>query len=373
MGTAVNKETGRHWFWNNYTLTRENNTWRIQQIKDEGAALQGVAIDQLQKRIKEYEDVIDQGIKQQEKDPQAFMEEMSWRLGQMLHFHDALMAQLPLDYNASEDAYSCSVLTGNPERMMVYLERMVQRFPNRQADTLRRLGATLAELAFRFDRPEFKERHQRLLQRAEENLRESVVVDDSATSHSLLGELLMSLNRDEDAREEFRKSLELLPKDNKDPNLEASIEAGLGNVAMRLKQTEEAIPHFQRVAEIHPQYPGVWFSLGFANRLLGQLDEAEQYYQKALTEESTDIRIYSELTAIYMQRSDSNKAQMLLEGALRQYPETAYLHALLASVLAEKGDRRQAQRHLEEAERIDPESDFIPAVRQQIASTRKRV
>ncbi|GHO84643.1 tetratricopeptide repeat protein [Dictyobacter formicarum] len=373
MGTAVNKETGRHWFWNNYTLTKENNTWRIQQIKDEGVALQGVAVDQLQKRIKEYEDVIEQGIKQQEKDPEAFMEEMSWRLGQMLHFHDALIAQLPLDYNANEDAYGCSVLTGNPERMMVYLERLIQRFPNRKADTLRRLGATLAELAFKFDRPELKERHQHLLQRAEENLRESVVVDDSATSHSLLGELLMSLKRNEDAREEFRKSLELLSKGSKDPNLEASIEAGLGNVAMRLQQTEEAIPHYQRVAEIQPQYPGVWFSLGFANRLLGRLDEAEPYYQRALAEDSTDIRIYSELTAIYIQRSDSNKAQMLLEGALRQYPETAYLHALLASVLAEKGDRRQAQRHLEEAERIDPESDFIPAVRQQIANTRKRV
>ncbi|GCE06292.1 tetratricopeptide repeat protein [Dictyobacter aurantiacus] len=373
MGTAVNKETGRHWFWNTYTLTREGNAWRIQQIKDEGVALQGVTIDQLQQRIKAYEEVIDQALKQQDRDPETFMEEMSWRLGQMLHFHDALIAQLPLDYNATEDAYSCSVLTGNPERMMVYLERMAQRFPNNKADTLRRLGATLAELAFRFDRPEFRDRHQHLLQRAEENLRESVVVDNSATSHSLLGELLISLDRNEDAREEFMKSLELLSKEKPEPALEASIEAGLGNVAMRQQQPEEAIPHFRRVADLQPQYPGVWFSLGFANRLLDRLDEAESYYQKSLAENQTDIRIYSELTAIYMQRSDSNKAQMLLEGALRQYPETAYLHALLASVLAEKGDRRQAQRHLEEAERIDPESDFIPAVRQQIASMRKRV
>ncbi|WP_161977499.1 tetratricopeptide repeat protein [Dictyobacter kobayashii] len=198
-------------------------------------------------------------------------------------------------------------------------------------------------------------------------------MDDSATSHSLLGELLMSLDRNEDARAEFMKSQELLPPDNQDIHLEASIEAGLGNVSMRQQKFEDAIPHYQRVAEILPDYTGIWFSLGFANRLLGRLDEAETYYQRALKEEATDVRIYSELTAIYMQRAETNKAQLLLENALRQYPETAYLHALLASVLAEKGDRRQAQRHLEEAERIDPESDFIPAVRQQIATTRKRV
>ncbi|GCE20311.1 hypothetical protein [Dictyobacter kobayashii] len=162
MGTAVNKETGRHWFWNNYTLIRENNAWRIQQIKDEIVALQALSVNDLQKRIKEYEDAIEKGVKQQENNPEAFVEEMSWRLGQLLNFQDALLTQLPLDYNANEDAYSYAVLTGNPERMMVYLERLIQRFPQNRADTLRRLGATLAELAFRFDLPEFKERHQHL-------------------------------------------------------------------------------------------------------------------------------------------------------------------------------------------------------------------
>ncbi|GCE27835.1 hypothetical protein KDA_33190 [Dictyobacter alpinus] len=374
MGTAINKETGRYWFWNNYTLTREQNVWRIQQIEDEGAALQGLSINELQNRIKEYEDAIDAAIKTSERDTETFIEEMSWRLGQLLHFEDALIAHLPLDYTAYEEAYGRAVLTGNPERIMVYLDRIAQRFPQQhRADTLRRLGSTLAELAFKYDERQLGERHRHLLQRAEEVLQEAATLDNSTASYTLLGELLMSLNRNDEARATFLRSRELLDKSKPDPKTEAAIEAGLGNVAMRQQKAADSIPHYQRVAELDANYPGVWFSLGFAHRQLGQMDQAESYYQQALAQDDTDVRTYSELTAIYMQRAQADKAKILLQGAISKNPGSANLHALLASVLAEAGDKRQAVQHLEEAERLDPESDFVPAVRQQIAGSRKRI
>ncbi|GER89242.1 hypothetical protein KDW_34040 [Dictyobacter vulcani] len=374
MGTAINKETGRHWFWNNYTLVKEQNVWRIQQVQDEGAALQGLSVSELQNRIKEYEDAIDKAVKQPDKDTENFIEEMSWRLGQLLHFEDALIAHLPLDYNAYEEAYGRAVLTGNPERIMVYLDRLAQRFPQtHRAETLRRLGSTLAELAFKYDERQLGERHRHLLQMAEEALQEAATLDNSTISYTLLGELMMSLNRNDDARAAFQRSQELLAKGNADPRTEAAIEAGLGNVDMRQQHVEASIPHYQRVAELNSEYPGVWFSLGFAHRQLGHFEQAETYYQKALAQDPADIRVYSELTAIYMQRSQSDKARSLLQDALRQNPGVANLHALLASVLAEAGDKRQAKQHLDEAERLDPESDFIPAVRQQIAGDRKRI
>lgn len=373
MGTAVNKETGRRWFWTNFILVKKNNVWRIQNIQDEGAALQGLATNELQKRIKEAEEIIDKKVKQQDKDPQTFVEEMSWRLGQFLHLYDALIAQLPLDYTVNEEAYSRSVLTGNPERTMVYLERLTQRFTENRVDALRRLGSTMAELAFRYDDPNLKGRRDHLLQRSEELLRETVTLDGSAMSHALLAELLMSIERNDEARTEFLKSQELLANEADNPDAAASIEAGLGNIAMRQERFADAIPYLKRVADIKPNYPGVWFSLGFAYRLLGQFDEAEFYYQKERENGTDDVRLYSELTAIYMQRAEIGKAQTLLEDALQLQPQSAYLNALLASVLAEKGDRRRALKYLEEAERIDPNSDFIPAVRQQISGTAKRL
>jgi Tetratricopeptide repeat len=373
MGTAINKETGRHWFWNSYTLVKEQDVWRIQGIKDEGAALQGLSVTELQKRIKEYEETMDKIIQQRDQKLETFMEEMSWRLAQLLHFYDALLAQLPLDYTLCEEAYSRSVLTGNPERMIVYLERTQQRFPQNKADTLRRLGSTLTELAFRYDSPEFKARREHLLTRAEEALREAITVDNTAMSHTLLGELLMSLDRNEDAQTELLTAQTLIPTGNTDKNIEASIYAGLGNVAMRLEHINEAIPYYLKVAELNPQYPGVWFSLGFAQRLLKDFEQAEKYYLQALQTEPGDPRVYSELTALYMNSSDKNKARELLERGITINPDSAYLHALLASVFAELGDRRRAQRQLEEAERIDPEFDLIPAVRQQLVGGRKRV
>ena len=371
MGTAINKETGRHWFWTSYTLVKEHGAWRIQQMRDEGATVQALSIAELQKRIKEYQDTIEQRVK--ERDPNnadAFMEEMSWRLTQLLHYYDALLVQLPLDYNIAEEAYSRSVLTGNPERMLVYLERLAQRFQQNRADVLRRLGSTFAEIAFRYASQDMTERQNRFLLRAEETLQEAASLDNSAMSHALIGELLMSVGRNEDAEGEFLKAQTLLPKLQPDRNLEASIEAGLGNVAMRLERMSDAIPHYQRVAEIDPRYPGVSFSLGFANRLLGHFDEAEKNYLQGLQTEPGDIRIYSELTAIYMSRSQQEKAQAIMEQAIRTNPDSAELHALLASVLFETGDRRGAQRQLEAAERINPTADLVESVRQHISGSR---
>ncbi len=371
MGTAINKETGRHWFWTSCTLVKERGVWRIQQMRDEGATIQALSISELQKRIKEYEDTIEQKVKQRDpNNAEAFMEEMSWRLAQLMHYHDALIAQLPLDYNVTEEAYSRSVLTGNPERMLVYLERLAQRFQQNRADVLRRLGSTFAEIAFRYASQNMAERQKRFLLRAEETLQEAINLDNSAVSHALLGELFTSEGRNEDAEGEFLKAQALLPKLQPDLSLEGSIEAGLGNVAMRLERMNDAIPHYQRVTEIDPRYPGVWFSLGFANRLLGHFEEAEKNYLQGLQVEPGDIRMYSELTAIYMNRSEQEKARAIMEQAVRINPDSAELHALLASVLFEAGDRREAQRQLEAAERINPTADLVESVRQHISSSR---
>ncbi|GCF07660.1 tetratricopeptide repeat protein [Dictyobacter arantiisoli] len=374
MGTAINKTTGRHWFWTNCTLVQEQNSWRIQQLKDEGAALQGLSVQELQKRVKDYEFALEEGIQQHAQDPENFIEEISWRLGELLHFDDALLVHLAQDREAYDHAYDHSVLTGNSERTMVYLERLVQRFPDAAAENLRRLGATMAELAHKFEGASFIERRQKLLQRAEETLREACRVNDSALSHTLLGELLVSIEQNVEAQQEFLNARELSIGQPNDPAIEDSIEAGLANIAMREEHFEDALAHFKRVSELNPAYPGVWFSLGFTHRLLGRLEEAETYYERALQTESSDIRIYSELTALYAQRGEITRAQTLLQDAIRRYPDAAYLHALFASVLEEKGDHRQAVKQLEEAESLEPDSDFIMAVRQQIfAGGRKRV
>ena len=363
FATAINKLTSRYWFWTSYSLVQVNNAWRIQKIADEGLTLQASTTADLQKRIKEHEGALEQLVQQQRQNPhmQTFLEEASWRLTQLLHFHDTLITQLPLDYQICEQAYGSAILVGNPERTTIYLERMTQRFAENRADNIRRLGATLAGLADRDAERGMVTRANQILKRAEEVLREAISIDEDALGYMLLGELLISTGRNAEG-EQALLTAKARPHTDE---IEATIEAGLGSIAMHNERMADAIPHFRRVSEIDPQYPNVWFSLGFAHRLLGQIDEAEQFYLHAIEVDATDQRSYSELTAIYTNRKEHDKAVHLLENGLRIMPDSPILHALIASVLFAQGNRRKAQRHLETAESINPDLDIVKAVKAQ--------
>lgn len=369
MSTAVNKETGRHWFWTSYTLVHEAGVWRIQQVIDEGLALQGLSIHEVQSRIKEYQQVIDKLTKQQHADIEQAMEEVSWRIRQILYFYDTLITQLPLDYQIYEEAYAHSILLEDPEHVMVYLELMVQRFQEKRSHNLSQLGATQAGLAYNYDPQKMSGRVNHLLQLAEETLRKSIAIDDNnLTGHIALAELLLQKGDNDEAEAQFRKAQEKNPE----PDEQATIEAGLGHVALQREQMSEMITHFKRVVEINPHHHSAWFYLGFAHRLLGHLDDAEKCYQQAIGVEPHDIRPYSELTAIYMNRGQKTHAQAIIDQAIRINPESAHLHALRASVLLEQGNRSGAQRALQEAEQINPELEIVQTVRQYIHSSKQK-
>ena len=368
LGTAVNKETGRHWFWTSYTLVKERDGWRIQAGKDEGVALQGLPITELQKRVKEYEEAVQQAFNKRETDPQGVMEELSWRLTQILHFYDALITRLPLDRQICEDAYERSITLGNPERSLVYLERMAQRFTEKRANTLRTLGATLLTQAYNDVDRGLSERAEQFLERSEQTLREAVDVENSALSHLLLAEMLLSQGQNDEAEAEYQLA-STLPLNTRE---EAAIEAGFGNIAMRREQIEEALPHFQRVTELSPDYVGIWFNVGFAQRLLGRFDEALEAYRRAIRQEAEDIRPYAEMTAIYMNKNEVQQARAIAEQGVSTNPASAELHALLASVLSAMGDQRNAQRELASAEAINPDLEIVARVRSQLQAAKKK-
>ncbi len=368
MGTAINKETGRHWFWTSYTLVQEQGEWRIQQITDEGANIQGVSIVELQKRVKEFEEAIDATLQQPNDDIQAAVEELSWRLTQLLHYYDALIVRLPLDRQICEDAYARASAIGNPERILVYLQRLAQRFPENHSVILKSLGATFTNLAYRSQEQGLQDRAQRFLSQAEAVLREDIDTNDSAISRILLGELLITQNRLDDAEVELLKAKTMNPG----PAEETTLEAGLGNIALQREHMEEALLHYQKVADLDPDYTGIWFNIGFVHRLLEHFTEAEEYYYRAIQKESSDIRPYSELTAISMNRGDQSKARDIAEQGVRARPDSAHMHALLASVLLETGDQQRAKQEIEEAEAINPEEEIVKRVRQYMNVQKKK-
>ncbi|MGH2478165.1 MAG: hypothetical protein ACRDHW_00700 [Ktedonobacteraceae bacterium] len=68
MGTAVYKETGRHWFWAIFTLAEENGVWRISRIADEGATIQSLPQNELQQRVTEHNERIQQIMREHQPD-----------------------------------------------------------------------------------------------------------------------------------------------------------------------------------------------------------------------------------------------------------------------------------------------------------------
>ena len=96
---------------------------------------------------------------------------------------------------------------------------------------LRRLGATLTEMSFRLDQLQMKERKIHLQKRAEEALREALTIEDNALNHSLLAELLISLERNEEAQAEFETALAMLSTEENEQELRASMRL-VGNCEM---------------------------------------------------------------------------------------------------------------------------------------------
>jgi tetratricopeptide (TPR) repeat protein len=374
MGTAVNKDTTRHWFWTSYTLTHARDTWRIQSINDDGRRVQGLPVAELQKLIKENEDSVDAMInRRDDRDMQDVLNEAAWRLTVILHYYDALLVLLPFDYAVHEDAYQNSIIAANPERTQVYLERLLQRFSQNRVETLRRLASTLTTVAYKYggeeETPEeLRERQRHLLQSAENALQEALDADNSAINNILMAELLLNLDRNDEAETHLQQARTASPNTDE----EAHIEAALGTLAMRRELINEAIPHYQRVSEIKPDYPSIWFNLGFAHRQLGNFEQADTYYQRAIEKAPTDLRPYAERVAIAINQGNKAQARAIAEQGVAANPDSAGLHALLASVLQEIGDRRAAQQHLAEAEAIDPNQPIVQTVRQQLQQAAKR-
>jgi tetratricopeptide (TPR) repeat protein len=372
MGTAVLKETGRHWFWTSYTLVREDGAWRIQRVTDEGANAQGLPLADIQKRLEEHADAIKhivQTKKPTDPDGQKNYEEIVWRTVQTMHYLDALLVKMPLDFDVYADATGRANSIGNTERAMVYLEQWERRFPQdyRHTTVLQQLGAAESTLADQYDEVGLPERSARFFSLAETHLREALEKDKTPLAYVLLAEVKEMQGEFEEAQSLFEMALAAGPT----REVEAEIENDMGNLAINRERYEEALRHFMRVVELAPRHEHSWYNIARAYRLLKNDVEAEVYYQRAIEEEPQYAQAFAELGSIYIARHEPEKAYTIVEQGVRLHPRSAHLRGLLAASLLDMGELRRGQSVLEEAERIDPESEIVQMVRKILESTKK--
>ncbi len=363
--TVIYEETGRHWFWTKYTVIQEQDEWRIQNISDEGANALGLSVAELQRRIQEHNTFLEEfAQKQRSVDREKAQESLAaiaWRVMQTIYYFDALIKQLSFDRLVYQEAASLALLFRQFERSIVYLELLIERFPEQRAENLRTLATVQIDLSQKyFDRGD-DELAKRCQERAEEALRESLAIQDSFAAHMSMAELLINMNERLDEAEDHLLQIKAMTTDPAD---EAHIALHLGQIAMVREQYEEALSQYQRFAEHNSNSPDAWFNVAEAHKMLKNFEEADANYRRALSLQPDDEEIYFVLSQMYSGNDQLSKAIDVIEEGLSANPDSVFLTISLATLYLENQDLRQAEIFLEKAERIDPESQSVLMFRQ---------
>jgi tetratricopeptide (TPR) repeat protein len=140
-----------------------------------------------------------------------------------------------------------------------------------------------------------------------------------------------------------------------DPADDAHIEMHLGEIAFEQKQYENALKHYQHVADYRSNYAESWASLAKVYGKLEQYDEAEANYKRAIELEPDNEDYYYTLSEMFAANKQPQKAIEVLEEGLINNPDSAIMHLFLALRYIDIGDYRQAEIFIEKAERLDPD------------------
>jgi tetratricopeptide (TPR) repeat protein len=368
QATAIYEETDRHWFWTSYTLIQEQEEWRIQSMTDEGANALALPVAELQKRVQEHDKYLQESTQElppadiDEEEAELDLSAILWHLMAAVYYTDALIKELPLDRSLYLEAAGRLVLIHKYERAIVYLEPLARRFTQERAEVLRQLAAVVIELSKQYlEEKEDDERAERFQELAEEALRESLAIEDNFEAHLSLAELLLDDNERLDEAEDHLFQAKTMVTE---PSDEAHIELHLGEIAMEREQYEEALSHYQHVAEHDPSSAEAWFDIAEAHNKLGNFAEAEANYKRAIELEPDNENYYIALSEMYIGNQQGSKAIELIEEAIEDNPDSATLYVALASIYLRNEDYRQAAILIAKAERIDPESPDVQLARQ---------
>ena len=365
---AVYEETQRHWFWATFTLIQEQDAWRIQSMVDEGTAAQRLSVEELQKNIEELDRyLLEFRQKYNLEDVQRFSEagtehfadEIYSRLFRAAGCTDALIKKMPLERELYEEASGRMIVFKQFERCLVYLEPLAWRFEENRALYLTRMAEVQLSLSEKYFDEGDDERAMRLQGRAEEALKESLLIEDKPEPHITLAELYIEDDRLDEAEEHLLQAKALTTE----PSQVAHIELHLGEVAMEREQYEEALRHYQRVAELEPGLADSWVDLAKAYEELDDPEEAEANYRRAIELQPDNGDLYYDLSKMFTKFNQPEKAIEAIEEGLSANPDSAVLCIYLATMYLDSGDYRQAEVFLNRAARLDPDAPYVQMFR----------
>jgi tetratricopeptide (TPR) repeat protein len=128
-----------------------------------------------------------------------------------------------------------------------------------------------------------------------------------------LGHVEFAAGRYYDAKRYFEKSLRL---PSRSPVEMAASISNAGQACMALGELNRAEEYFQRAIAVAPDHPGLWHRLGQASLLRGKYPEAESALRNALRNSSEDTNIWNDLASVLEIQGRRQEAILLLRDAV---------------------------------------------------------
>ncbi|MFH1415050.1 MAG: tetratricopeptide repeat protein [Elusimicrobiota bacterium] len=209
---------------------------------------------------------------------------------------------------------------------------------------------------------------------------------NSIRAHNNLGNLYLERAEYEKASEEFKKALDIDPRDaiirnnlgllysktgrpedamNEytkaamyDPHF-AEPYYNMGNLYSVRKSYEMSLKSYEKAVMINPRYADAYYNLG--NLLKDQKDygRAAQEYRRTVMLDPEYAKAYINLGNLYAMRGDYQKAFKEYNNALAAAPETKGVHFNLGKLYLKVKNYQLAREEMEKALLIDPDNQLI--------------
>jgi tetratricopeptide (TPR) repeat protein len=128
----------------------------------------------------------------------------------------------------------------------------------------------------------------------------------------------------------------------------------LGIALERMGEKEKAIPVFQKVLTLKPDYPYVHQHLAGLYFLQGAYDRAAQEYEEAIEERPKEVKLLEQLALTYYYLHFNESAERIARRVLALDPKSSGAYNILGSVAFAGRKIDEAQKHFEQAIALDP-------------------
>ena len=171
---------------------------------------------------------------------------------------------------------------------------------------------------------------------------------DNATAYDGFGNVFLQQGRLVEAIAHFQKALQIHPDF-------AEARLNLGNALLQKGEVDEAITHFQRALQIYPDFTEANLNLGYALLQKGKVDEAITQFQKALQLNPDSAEAHLNLGNALLQKGKVDEAIIHCQKALQINPDNAEAHNNLGNALLQKGKVDEAIAHYQKALQLKPD------------------